>query len=298
MRNIRIAVCLMVGVLLAFNSGAQATVTFGTGNAYFSFANGVVTTSNVGADIRFVYTAAVDGPQIITQSFNSTQSYYNLQTNTVTSSFAGSSIRFSESSPSLRLGRLNSFDLNQDTGSTDYANLYTVDPSTITQGFSRTVSSQPSNVFLYKLVSTNQVYKLQVLSYTVTGWGDCSGTLQTAEINVGVPAPATQTLQAQVASGATYSVLTGVTDFSSVTSYDPANVTSTGDEDFSGTSPYDVMIYDDGTDLYKLQLLTMPAGEFATGTFQFAQIQSVPEPATLSLLALGSLALVRRKRRA
>ena len=64
---------LVVGVLLAFNSGAQATVTFGTGNAYFSFANGVVTNSPVGADIRFIYNAAVDGPQSITQSFNRTQ---------------------------------------------------------------------------------------------------------------------------------------------------------------------------------------------------------------------------------
>ncbi len=27
MKNVRLAVCLMVGVLLAFNSGAQATVT-------------------------------------------------------------------------------------------------------------------------------------------------------------------------------------------------------------------------------------------------------------------------------
>ena len=173
-----------------------------------------------------------------------------------------------------------------------------IDPNSITESFDRTVSSAPSDVLAYKIGS--DVYKFQVNSFSASEFS-VSGTFQVAQINLPVIAPtaANVLMQTLILSSATHAYLTGVTDFNSVASYDPNLVTSTWNRTFE-SSPFDVMVFKSGEDLYKFQLLSLPADETSSGSFQYASILAVPEPSTwvmgLAGIACGGWQMWRRRR--
>ena len=296
-----VSVCIALGILSAGSPTEAAIFTFQSGD-FFAFDTGTVSNSSSGSQIRLLFNEAVEGSTGVgaTSSHSFVGGEFYSFTLDTTGGFeidsAERHIRWTTSGPDLYMQNQGSGGgVNLGLGTTDFDSVTFVDPGSITQTFSRTVTSQPSDVYAFKIGS--DVFKLQVENFSASEF-DVSGSVQVAQINLPVvPASDANVLVQTLGSGsATHAFLTGTTDFASVTAYDPDLVDSTFNRSFE-SNPFEVMVFKDGEDLYKFQLVALP-DEFSSGSFQVEAVSAVPEPSAVTLvfgMTALTFALCRRR---
>ena len=292
------SVCIALGILSAGSPTEAAIFTFQSGD-YFAFDTGTVSNSPSGSHIRLLFDEAVEGSTGVgatsSHSFGDGEFYsFTLDT---TGGFeidsAERHIRWGTFGPDLYMeNQISGGGVNLGLGTTDFDSVTFVDPSSITQAFSRTVTSQPSDVYAFKIGS--DVFKLQVENFSASDLRS----VQVAQINLPVVAASDANVLVQTlgSGSATHAFLTGTTDFASVTAYDPDLVDSTFNRSFE-SNPFEVMVFKDGEDLYKFQLVALP-DEFSSGSFQVEAVSAVPEPSAVTLvfgMTALTFALCRRR---